>query len=116
MSNPNGNNHPLLDFCHKIAYDPHALCAFLDGTKLSPSPALDEALHSGIFKNVQDVLSGESTNLIKVQVQVDDLRLDDGSTNAGWVLSTLMDQINGGWTPPPSTPTLETSQTSPKTP
>ena len=100
--------HPLLDFCHLIAYNPKALSAFLDGFNPAPTQELHDALHSGIFDNVRAVLIKESTNLVKVPVTVDDLRLDDGSTNAGWVLSTLMDQINGGWTAP-ATPKPPTS-------
>jgi hypothetical protein len=95
--------HPLLDFCHRIAYDPRALSAFLDGFNPAPSTALHEALHSGHFENVHNVLKDENPSLVSVPIEVEDLRLSDGSTNAGWVLSTLMDQING-WTPPPAPP------------
>ena len=102
MTSTNGSTsaHPLLDFCHLIAYNPKALSAFLDGFNPAPSAELHDALHSGSFDNVQAVLLKESANLIKVPLTIDDLRLNDGSANAGWVLSTLMDQINGGWTAP----------------
>jgi hypothetical protein len=94
------NPHPLLDFCHKIASNAQELCKFLNNPNAESSITdnLRAALLAGDFDGVKAELINESPSLVETQVLIDDLRLNDGSTSAGWVLRTLTDQIAGRWT------------------
>ncbi len=100
--------HPHLDFCHSLASDAQALCDFLGGRNPAPTQEIHDALVHGDFDALKTELLKENPNLIEVSVPIEDLRLNDGSTNAGWVLKTLTAQLSGQWASL-STPTSPTN-------